>query len=111
MSKTKANTKKTKTTATNIMSLHDQIRQMVYAHGGEGETPKETLVAIEAKVREYVMCLTCRISEIAEYKGAMDDESIKFALGRDRAKLNEVILMSRSYEKIHKESSLRPCLE
>lgn len=88
------------TITTKMSSLHDQIGTMVYAHGGEGETPDETLHAIEVKVREYVMHLTRLISETAEYKGSMDDEAVKFCLRWDCAKLKTVAEMSRSYKEV-----------
>lgn len=87
-------------------TLHDEIRTMVYAHGGEGDTPRETLETIERLVREYVMHLTRVISETAELKGSMDDEAVKFALRLDPAKLRRVSELSRDYKEVEDGSRI-----
>ena len=95
---------------TKKMNVQDQIKKLVYAHGGQGETPRETLEVIEGFVREYVMNLTRVVCETAELKGSMiDDECITFALRFDRAKLKRVLEMSRNDKDILDES--RICLE
>ena len=89
------------------MSIQEQIKGLVYAHGGRGDTPRETLEVIEGFVREYVMNLTRIVCDTADLKGSnVDEECLKFALRYDRAKLSRVLEMSRNDKDILKESMI-----
>lgn len=88
------------------MSLRDQIRELVYAHGGDAETPEETIDVLENMVRNYTRDLVINISENARYRGSLDEEAVKFALRRDPSKLNQACMMFRTYKDVQERSSI-----
>lgn len=86
------------------MAFRDQIRELVYAHGGEDGTPEETIDALENTARIYIRDLTINISETARYKGSLDEEAVKFALRRDSWKLKQACVMFRTYKDLQEGS-------
>jgi hypothetical protein len=90
------------------MSIIKDIGKMVYAHGGEGETPEETLREIELKLKRYVMDLTRTICEAAEHKGStvVDDECVRFALRLDPEKRRRVSDMAVARQEVEEGSRI-----
>lgn len=88
------------------MTFRDQIRELVYAHGGDTGTPEETIDVLEDMVRKYIRDLTINISENARYKGSLDEDAVKLALRRDPWKQKKACVMFRMYKDIQEGSNV-----
>ncbi len=86
------------------MGFRDQIRELVYAHGGDDGTPEETIDALESMARVYIRDLTRNISETARFKGSLDEEAVTFALRRDPWKMKHALMTFAAYKDVHERS-------
>lgn len=86
------------------MTFRDQIKQLVYAHGGDDGTPEETIDVLDKMVRAYIRDLTIVISENARHIGRLDENSVKLALRRDPWKQKQACIMFRLHKEIQEGS-------
>lgn len=88
------------------MTFRDQIKELVYAHGGDAGTPDETIDILESMTRTYIRDLTINISENARYSGSLNEEAVKMALRRDPWKLKKACVMFRMYKDVQEGSNV-----
>ena len=85
------------------MSVRDQLRELFFAHGGEGEISEKTIDTLEYLAREYVRDLVVVIDEAADYNGgSINDEVVLLGLLLDHPKFKrakEMISNSKSVDK------------